>query len=127
MLHLSDSEKMSSACAAGEAANAKIEKIIDYLPPEPLAGKDSFNIYPAKNIRNPEPGKQKGTSKQHKYGSLRRNTASQQKLSQKKVFSSNKPINPCSVQLSYPYKNLRELRYQLRIGEKYIQPSILRS
>jgi hypothetical protein len=59
MLHLSDSEKMSSACAAGEPAIAKIEKIIDYLPPEPLAGKDSFNIYPAKNIRNPEPGKQK--------------------------------------------------------------------
>lgn len=48
-------KRMDMARAAGASANVKSEKISDYIPPQSAVGKDSFDIFLAKNIRNPEP------------------------------------------------------------------------
>ena len=48
-------KRMDMARAAGASANVKSEKISDYIPPQSVVGKDSFDIFLAKNIRNPEP------------------------------------------------------------------------
>ena len=48
--------KMDMARAAGAPAAAKSEKNRDYFPPQPVVGRDSFDIYIEKNVRNPEPG-----------------------------------------------------------------------
>lgn len=46
---------MDMARAAGAPANVKSEAYRDYVPPQPVIGRDSFDIYLEKNIRNPEP------------------------------------------------------------------------
>jgi len=47
-------KKMDMARAAGAPANYKSAALRDYNPPQPVIGKDSFDIYLAKNIRIPE-------------------------------------------------------------------------
>ena len=49
--------RMDMARAAGAPASSKSEKARDYMPPLPVAGRDSFDIYLEKNIHNPEPEK----------------------------------------------------------------------
>jgi hypothetical protein len=50
-------KKMDMARALGAPANAKSEITRNYMPPQPVVGRDSFDIYLEKNIRNPEPEK----------------------------------------------------------------------
>ena len=53
----SEGKRMESARAAGISLKGKSEQAGDYIPPQPAAGRDTFNLYIEKNIRNPEPGK----------------------------------------------------------------------
>ena len=48
-------KKMAMARPAGAAQNVKSITIRDYMPPQPVIGRDSFNIYVMTHIRNPEP------------------------------------------------------------------------
>ena len=48
-------KRMDMARAAGAPTAAKSEKVRDYIPSQPVVGRDSFDIYLEKNIRNPEP------------------------------------------------------------------------
>jgi hypothetical protein len=48
-------KKMDMARAAGVQSKGKYEITRNYIPPQPVIGIDSFNIYIKKNIHNPEP------------------------------------------------------------------------
>jgi hypothetical protein len=48
-------KKIDMARAAGAPASAKSEISREYIPPQPSVGKDSFDIYIAKSVRNPGP------------------------------------------------------------------------
>ncbi len=53
-------ENMDMALAAEAPANAKSMLIKDYTPPQPVVGRDSFDLYLDKYIRNPERSKKTG-------------------------------------------------------------------
>jgi len=52
---LEESKEMVSVAAA--PASLKSMALRNYIPPQPIIGQDSFNIYLEKNIRKPEPEK----------------------------------------------------------------------
>ena len=52
-----EGKMMKSVPAAGVASKGKSEPERDYKPPQPVTGRDTFNLFIENNIHNPEPGK----------------------------------------------------------------------
>jgi len=52
-----DIKETDAVLTEGKSVKGTSNQISIYAPPQPVAGRDTFNIYIEKNIRNPQPGK----------------------------------------------------------------------